>query len=137
MQSSSSAKPIFSEPKIDLYDESTESVSEDSGEDAVPVRPLNHSQLHLAVRYWDPALEAFGAAAGNEPNAGCFSRFLWRLDLAIGLRGREARLGVAPWLRTLANDERVRHACFRIAAAEEGNGQRNIVDIYDEMCGVR
>ena len=137
MQSSSSAKPVVSEPKIDQYDESTESLSEDSGQDAVPVRPINTSQLHLAVRYWDPALEAFGVAAGNESNAGCFSRFLWRLDVAIGLRGREARLGVAPWLRTLANDEGRRRACFRIAAEEESNAQRNIVQIYDEMRGVR
>jgi hypothetical protein len=68
-----------------------------------------------------------------EPNADAFSRFLWRLDVAVDTAGRNVRLAIAPWLRTLAGNERARGACFGIAAAAEAGEPRMIMQVYAEM----
>jgi hypothetical protein len=138
MNPSRSAENPFRRTSADPDGARTESVSESSGEEEVPIRLLDRSSLDLAVKHWDAELETFGATARAEPNAESFSRFLWRLDVAIDLSGRDARLSVAPWLRTLAGNQNARRECFRLAAEEEeGTGQRKIVEIYEEMRGMR
>lgn len=112
----------------------TESWSESSGEEEPPLRLLDRSSLDLALKHWDSGLApAFGAAVLAEPNADAFSRFLWRLDVAVDTAGSKARPTIAPWLRTLAGDERARRACFGIAAAAEAGEPRTIMQVYTEM----
>jgi hypothetical protein len=125
------------QPVPEHEDARTVSPSESSEDEPAPIRLLDRSSLDGAVKHWDAALEPFGVAARNEANAESFSRFLWRLDIAIDLSGKDARLSVVPWLRTLAGNENARRECFRLAAEEEDSGQRTIAEVYEEMRGFR
>jgi hypothetical protein len=117
---------------------STESNSEDSTvEESTPSRLFDQSDLKLAVRHWNPALgPAAGASVVAEHNAPAFSRFLWRLDVAIDSGQGGLRATVASWLQRLLENGEARRQVFSIAASSEMEMPRTMIDIYSEMRAV-
>jgi hypothetical protein len=126
-------------PRPDEEFASTESNSEDSAvEEFAPGGLLDQSDLKLGLRHWNPALgHAAGAGVMAEENAPAFSRFLWRLDVAVDSSQRELRATVASWLQCLLENGEARRQVFLIAARSEMEmPPRTMIDIYREMRAV-
>lgn len=127
------------DPDPDEEFASTESNSEDSAvEEFDAGGVLDQSDLKLAMRHWNPVLgHAASAGIMAEEHAPAFSRFLWRLDVAVDSGQRGLRGTVAPWLQRLLEHGEARRRVFSIAARSElETPPRTMVDIYAEMRAV-